>query len=235
MEEKPNYYAVIPAEVRYDKSLRANEKLLYGEITALAQKTGECWASNKYFADLYEVKPNAVATWIKHLKEKEYIIVDYEYEKGTKEIAKRILKIGGIQKDMTSYSKRYRGGIQKDEDNNTSINNTSIKENIKRKEYFENTNLNDLFYEFLEQRKKQKAVNSERAITLLLNKLNQFDDDTKKQMIEQSIENSWKGVFEIKQKKSKTIPKWFDKEQDIKVSSKQEEEEMKSILEELKK
>ena len=141
MEEKPNYYAVIPADVRYDNTLRANEKLLYGEITALAQKTGECWASNKYFSELYEVKPNAIATWIKHLKEKQYILIDYIYEKGTKEIQKRIIKLGGIQKDSTYsqkdstyYSKRYRGGIQKGEDNNTSINNTSKKEIYKEKE-----------------------------------------------------------------------------------------------------
>lgn len=131
MDEKPNYYAVIPAEVRYDNELRANEKLLYGEITALAQKTGECWASNKYFSELYEVKPNAIATWIRHLKEKEYILVDYEY-KG-KEIEKRIITLGGIQKDNTYsqkdkgvFTKRYEGGIQKGEENNTSINNTSI-------------------------------------------------------------------------------------------------------------
>lgn len=130
MDEKPNYYAVIPANVRYDTTLRANEKLLYGEITALAQKTGECWASNKYFSELYEVKPNAIATWIRHLKEREYIIVDYEY-KG-KEIDKRVIKIGGIQKDNTYsqkdrgvFTKEYEGGIQKSEENITSNNNTS--------------------------------------------------------------------------------------------------------------
>ena len=131
MEEKPNYYAVIPAEVRYDNTLKPNEKLLYGEITALAQKTGECWASNKYFSELYGVKPNAIATWIRDLKNKNYIILDYE-KKG-KEIKKRIIKIGGIQKDNTSYQKRYKGGIQKGEENNTSINNTSIKEIYKEK------------------------------------------------------------------------------------------------------
>lgn len=129
MDEKPSYYAIIPANVRYDSTLRANEKLLYGEITTLTQKTGECWASNKYFSELYHVRENAVATWIKHLREKEYIAVDYEYEKGTKEIAKRIIRIGGIQKDTTWYSKRYRGGIQKGEDNNTRI-------NITRKEIY---------------------------------------------------------------------------------------------------
>ena len=131
MEEKPNYFAVIPANVRYDKTLRANEKLLYGEITALAQKTGECWASNKYFSELYGVQINAVATWIKHLKEKEYIEIYYEYN--GREIEKRIIKIGGIQKDTTSYPKRYGGGIQKDIDNNTSINNTSKKEIYKER------------------------------------------------------------------------------------------------------
>ena len=39
-ENKINYYAIIPATVRYDSELKPAEKLLYGEVTALANKNG---------------------------------------------------------------------------------------------------------------------------------------------------------------------------------------------------
>ncbi len=75
------------------------------------------------------------------------------------------------------------------------------KENIEKK-YFESLKVNTIFNEFLELRKKLKAVNSERAINSLINKLNEYDEETQYQMIEQSIVNSWKGLFELKSKKN---------------------------------
>ena len=72
-KEQPNYYAIIPATVRYDNNLKSTEKLLYGEITTLANKNGYCYAQNKYFADLYNVTAVSVSRWISHLQELGYI------------------------------------------------------------------------------------------------------------------------------------------------------------------
>lgn len=56
-ERRPGYWAVLPAKVRYDKTLRPNAKLLYAEITALADARGYCWATNGYLAELFEIAP----------------------------------------------------------------------------------------------------------------------------------------------------------------------------------
>lgn len=82
MCEQPNYYAILPAFVRYDKDLPANARLLYGELTALTNKKGYCFASNNYFAPLYGVTPQAISKWIKILEKKGYIKIEYIYENG---------------------------------------------------------------------------------------------------------------------------------------------------------
>lgn len=78
--ENPNYYSIIPAKVRYDKELKANEKLLYGEISALSNKNGYCNAGNTYFAELYGVHKKTISEWVTHLKNKGYIEVEIVYE-----------------------------------------------------------------------------------------------------------------------------------------------------------
>ena len=72
-KNRPSYYAIIPAEVRYDKDLPPNAKLLYGELTALSSTTRGCFARNKYFADLYGVSDRIIRQWIALLEEKGYI------------------------------------------------------------------------------------------------------------------------------------------------------------------
>ncbi len=146
--DKPNYYSVIPAKVRYDKELMANAKLLYGEITALCNDKGICWARNEYFADLYDVSNETISRWISQLNKKKYIKVKMFYKKDSKEIDKRIISINQypidenvntycqenqsntiLTKTSIPYIQKNQGGIDKNiKENITSINNKEKEE-----------------------------------------------------------------------------------------------------------
>ena len=112
--------------------------------------------------------------------------------------------------------------------------------NKNKDKYFNNESLNNIFIEFIEVRKKLKAVNSERAIKTIINKLEKYDDDTKYKMIENSIVNSWKDVYELKQPKApKTYgrkeiePEWFNKQQEVAPMTKEERLEAERLIAEL--
>lgn len=79
--ERPNYYAILPANVRYDKRLSANAKLLYCEISALANVKGYCYASNKYFSELFSVDIRSVKNWLYNLKDYGYITMNFDDNK----------------------------------------------------------------------------------------------------------------------------------------------------------
>jgi len=122
MNETPNYYAIIPANVRY-ADLKPNAKLLYGEITALSNKHGFCFASNKYFAELYKVNKNTISSWISDLKNYGFVTVKIERNVNN-QITKRCI---GILKKMDNPIH------EKLKYNNTSINTTSNNIYIKEK------------------------------------------------------------------------------------------------------
>ena len=103
MKDKPNYYAILSAEVRYDDRLKANVKLLYAEITALCNMNAECFASNKYFADLYKKEKGTISGWVSQLVKYGYVEIRYTYKEGTRQISHRYVKI--INKGMLKISK----------------------------------------------------------------------------------------------------------------------------------
>ena len=123
-ESKNNYYAIIPATVRYNKDLKPNEKLLYGEITALANSKGFCFASNRYFAELYKVTIHTVSQWISHLEKLGYVNIEL-IKDNKKEIKERRIYICDtpyIQKDTYPYVLKSTYPIYKKvQDNNINI------------------------------------------------------------------------------------------------------------------
>ena len=90
MNGKPNYYAIIPANVRYDNTLKDKAKLLYGEIAALSDQYGYCFANNQYFAELYGITKTSVSLLIKDLINKNYISSEIVYKKILKKLTRGI-------------------------------------------------------------------------------------------------------------------------------------------------
>lgn len=119
-KDKPNYYAIIPANVRYDKDLQMGARLLYGEITALSNQTGQCWSSDKYFMDLYGVTKRTIQNWLGTLEEKGYIDRVVKYKDGGKEIEKRYITL--VKLNALPYGNNLHYPME----NNCTVNNTSI-------------------------------------------------------------------------------------------------------------
>lgn len=132
--EHSSYYSILTADVRYDKTLKPNEKLLFSEITALSNKRGYCNASNNYFAQLYDVTTVTASNWVNHLKDRGYIDVEMIYD--GKQIKERRIFVNSdpIKKNFNTpkekvedpIKEKFMRGIKKKfKENNTRYNNTS--------------------------------------------------------------------------------------------------------------
>jgi hypothetical protein len=137
MEElRKSYYAIIPASVRYDKNLCANAKLLYGEITALCNEKGYCWAKNNYFAQLYNVHKDTISKWISQLVKRNYIKLNIINDKNNRVTTERQIYI--IDEKSYTPRRKERGGI--DEKSAPPLDEKSGQKNITKENNTVNNN-----------------------------------------------------------------------------------------------
>lgn len=96
MYDNANYFAILPATVRYDERLTPRSVLLYALLTSLARADGEAYASNDYLMSVLETSERTVIRLLAQLVDEKYISVRYEYKNGTKEIARRLIRISEL-------------------------------------------------------------------------------------------------------------------------------------------
>ena len=98
----PNFYAIIPADLRYDRRLKASEKIFFSEISALTNVYGYCYAGNKYFARLYGCDVRTISRWVSNLEKLGYINVELIRDERQTILERRIYTresmLGGIDK-----------------------------------------------------------------------------------------------------------------------------------------
>ena len=88
-------YAVIPASVLYDDSIRPTAKLLYGEIVRLAQASGYCYATTKWFTRLCGCSERTVRDLISQLADRGHIRISMIRRHGeTGDVIQRRIYVG---------------------------------------------------------------------------------------------------------------------------------------------
>jgi DNA-binding MarR family transcriptional regulator len=133
---------------------------------------------------------------------------------------------GGIKQSLTGMQQSLTGGIKQSLTNNIDINNITNNidiNNIKEKtvgsceprvslskkldsmikEFTDDEDLRETLLSFIEMRKAIKKPVTEQAMRLLLKKLTSYTFIVSDQIkiLETSIQNSWTGIFELKQEK----------------------------------
>lgn len=216
MEIKKSYYAVIPATVRYDKRIPAAAKLLYGEITALCNQSGLCWAENTYFANLYEVNTRTIQGWINALLNAGYIHRNIQYAEDGKTVIRRCLSIASSEN--TTPCTNFHGGSAESSatvalknspiilQDNTTVNTTTNNPPTpgRKKALFEGmTSETDLpervkasIYKWLEYKKyNYQEMGFKALLTIVQRKVEEYGADAVIELVDECISNTWKGLI----------------------------------------
>ena len=164
-ENTPNYYGIIPANVRYSNDVCNGAKLLYCELTALAKQEGYCWATNAYFAKLYNNSNDTISRWISELKTAGFVDVEVDNKAGGLRRIWIIEPKTHRQKDRTPIGKNAAGVRQKDRTpigknaahNNTSIITSTITDKEERTPAFFSKKIDDLKEQTIPQKKERKG------------------------------------------------------------------------------
>ena len=93
-QERPGYWAVVPAPVRYDTAIPASAKLLYAELSSLTNERGYCFASNAYFAANFSMTDTSVRRLLKALADRGFIRIDVLRDKKTNQVKERKIYVG---------------------------------------------------------------------------------------------------------------------------------------------
>ena len=114
-KENINFINVIlPISILGDNNLTPLERLLLISILSLCKQKGYCWATNEYFAELFNVRKQTISKSISSLSKNNYI--ELKFDNSEKNNSKRIIKISealvkilsGIKENMnTSINKNF--------------------------------------------------------------------------------------------------------------------------------
>lgn len=218
---KPENHIVIHGWMLTDLELKGSELIIYAVIYGFTQNTDNqlYTGSLTHLSDWANISKVSVIKTLTSLCEKGLIDKYEEYRNGVKFCSYKATDLKGGKETLPGVKNLNRGskesllgGGKETLPNNIVL---DIKDNKKEKE--EKQSLDYILYrvdgqvqeavkEFIKMRKTIKAPMTDRAIVLMINKLKEMasDPETQIAILNQSIENSWKGLYPLKTQNNQT-------------------------------
>lgn len=211
MNESRDFKGVwLPKEVLLDTRLNALDKVILMEIDSLDQGEKGCYASNEHLATFCQCSKTKVSTAISKLIECGYVYIQ-NFDGRKRELKSRLSNFE--RQNIKNCNADIQNLKESNTDSNTNNNTVSNKKERKSKsksydeqiaEYTGNEELQDALKAFIQMRSFIKSPVTEQGLKLLLNKLTKIsrNDAEKITIVNNSIENNWKGFYKLKEKTS---------------------------------
>lgn len=194
-----------------DRRLHITSKAIYAYFNSYAGAGDTCFPSRKKICYDLGISADTFGKYLKELCEYGYIKTQQIKENG--KFSHNVYTICSTISPCPKTSDTENTVHDDLDTNNNSVKNNSISNNNKdmkeRKNsyavaidrYTSNSSLKEAIFEFIKMRKLIKAPMTNRALTGIMNKLDNLakNDNEKIAILNQSIERSWRGVFAIKQ------------------------------------
>lgn len=187
----------IPKAVWLDERLNALDKVILIEIDSLDQGDRGCYASNKHLAGFCQCSESKVSKAVSKLIKYGYIYVQ-NFDGRQRELK------SSLSENAKQPSKIYYAESENMPESNTKRNTETKKKkesyNAIVEDFTENGELRETIFEYIKMRKLIKAPMTDRALLLLLHKLQGLSTDTQTQIaiLNQAIVNNWKSVYPLK-------------------------------------
>ena len=179
-------------------SHKGYESMVGNQIVVLQE--GQFIFGRKKASSELKIKESMVYKYIKLLEKLEMINIKSNNKFSIITIEKwAFYQFDNDEEQQQKEQQRNNKGTTKEQQRNTNKNVKNVK-NVKEIIYSDVPDLNEAIIAFIEYRKSIKKPMSDRAITLLLGKLNKMSNSVQEQIeiLNQSILNGWQGIFPLK-------------------------------------
>lgn len=154
-EDNPRvgYYSIILATILFNQELKANAKLLYALLTALSNKEGYCFASNKYLGEKLGVNPHTILHLLSDLRNLNCIYIDILRDEKMEIIQRKIYPNDTpyVLNNTYPYVQKCKQGMYQNSKENNINNNTINTHTVVKEKYNENVFLYEYEYKKLIQ------------------------------------------------------------------------------------